>query len=212
MQDHDVQTSALTRRRVLGWNGGIASLALMSSPALAQGSISAAWRTEHADDHDILSAKGPNDPAAFAPAMARDAFEVFDTGVFTPNDQHSVRWHWAIFPTEVNVDDYRLTVHGLVNQPLSLSLREILQGLPQVDIAAVNQWSAIRVFTLILGSPAASGQMARWATRWTGVRLKGVLDRAGVKPAPFRSVSMGWTSRWWRAGRTSEIAHPRSRS
>ena len=35
MQDHDVQPSGLTRRRVLG-GMGIASLALMSSPALAQ--------------------------------------------------------------------------------------------------------------------------------------------------------------------------------
>ena len=36
MQDHDVQSSGLTRRRVLG---GIGSLALMSSPALAQQTV-----------------------------------------------------------------------------------------------------------------------------------------------------------------------------
>jgi hypothetical protein len=38
MQDHDVQPSGLTRRRVLG-GMGIASLALMSSPALAQETV-----------------------------------------------------------------------------------------------------------------------------------------------------------------------------
>src|SRR5260221_4986672 len=38
MQDQDVQPSGLTRRRVLG-GMGIASLALMSSPALAQETV-----------------------------------------------------------------------------------------------------------------------------------------------------------------------------
>jgi len=37
MRDHDAQPSVLTRRRVLGM--GIASLALMSSPALAQQTV-----------------------------------------------------------------------------------------------------------------------------------------------------------------------------
>jgi hypothetical protein len=38
MRDHDAQPSVLTRRRVLG-GMGIASLALMSSPALAQQTV-----------------------------------------------------------------------------------------------------------------------------------------------------------------------------
>ena len=35
-------------------------------------------------------------------------------GVFTPNDQHYVSWHWANFPGDIDVDSFRLTVHGQV--------------------------------------------------------------------------------------------------
>jgi hypothetical protein len=68
---NDMQSSGLTRRRVLG-GMGVASLALMSSPASAQerGRSASAGRPEHADDHHILSAKGSNDSAAYEPAMA----------------------------------------------------------------------------------------------------------------------------------------------
>src|SRR6266404_5692532 len=33
--------------------------------------------------------------------------KVFDKGVFTPNDQHHVSWHWA---SEIDVGTFRLTV------------------------------------------------------------------------------------------------------
>jgi len=42
------------------------------------------------------------------PPLLETPFEVFDRGVFTPNDQFFVRWHWAVIPTEVNVDSFRL--------------------------------------------------------------------------------------------------------
>ena len=38
--------------------------------------------------------------------------------MFTPNDQHYVSWHWATFPGDVDVETYRLTVRGQVNQTL----------------------------------------------------------------------------------------------
>jgi hypothetical protein len=51
---------------------------------------------------------------------------VFDQTVLTPNDRFFVRWHWALIPTAVNVDTFRLTVRGHVKQTLSLSLNDIL--------------------------------------------------------------------------------------
>jgi DMSO/TMAO reductase YedYZ molybdopterin-dependent catalytic subunit len=68
-------------------------------------------------------------------------FEVFDRGVFTPNDQFYVRWHWAAIPNAVDVETFRLTVRGHVDKTLSLSLKDIVNGLPQVELAAVNQCS-----------------------------------------------------------------------
>jgi DMSO/TMAO reductase YedYZ molybdopterin-dependent catalytic subunit len=46
----------------------------------------------------------------------------------------------AVIPTSIDVDKFRLNVHGHVSKPLSLSLKEVL-ALPQVEIAAVNHCS-----------------------------------------------------------------------
>src|SRR5258705_8298197 len=99
MQDNDVQPRGLTRRRVLG-GMGIASLALMSSRASAQQTV------------DLHVAGGPSTRTITtsypqkgrmilqrsSPPWLETPFEVFDKGVFTPNDQHYVSWHWANTP------------------------------------------------------------------------------------------------------------------
>jgi len=115
------------------------------------------------------------------PPLLETPFEVFDKGVFTPNAQFFVRWHWAVIPTEVDVDKFRLNVRGRVNEQLSLSIKDIL-SLPRVELAAVNQCSGnSRGFfdPRVAGGEWANGAMGN--ARWTGVRLKDVLDRAGVK-------------------------------
>jgi DMSO/TMAO reductase YedYZ molybdopterin-dependent catalytic subunit len=102
--------------------------------------------------------------------------------VFTPNDQFYVRWHWAVIPTSVDADAFRLSVRGHVNQTLSLSIGDLLK-LPRVELAAVNQCSGnSRGFFLprVPGAQWAHGAMGN--AQWTGVLLKDVLDRAGVRP------------------------------
>jgi DMSO/TMAO reductase YedYZ molybdopterin-dependent catalytic subunit len=101
--------------------------------------------------------------------------------VFTPNDQFFVRWHWANIPGSVGADTFRLTVRGHVNQTLSLSLPEIL-AMPRVDLVAVNQCSGnSRGYfqPRVPGGEWGNGAMGN--ARWTGVRLKVLLDRVGVK-------------------------------
>src|ERR1700677_2763280 len=117
------------------------------------------------------------------PPLLETPFEVVDKGVFTPNDQFYVRWHWALIPTEIDIDKFRLTVRGHVNKTLSLSLTDILQGLPSVQLSAVNQCSGnSRGFfqPRVPGGEWANGAMGN--ALWTGVRLKDVLDKAGIKP------------------------------
>ena len=117
------------------------------------------------------------------PPLLETPFEVFDKGVFTPNDQFYVRWHWAVIPTDIDTDKFSLTVHGHVNQTLSLSLSDILHGLPSIQLSAVNQCSGnSRGFfePRVPGGEWANGAMGN--ALWTGVRLKDVLDKAGVKP------------------------------
>ena len=50
------------------------------------------------------------------PPLLETPFEVFDQGVFTPNDQFYVRWHLAVIPTEIDPAAFRLKVYGHVEQ------------------------------------------------------------------------------------------------
>ena len=73
------------------------------------------------------------------------------------------------------------TVRGHVNRPLSLSLADVL-ALPRVELAAVNQCSGNSRGLFqprVAGGQWANGAMGN--AQWTGVRLRDVLDRAGVK-------------------------------
>jgi DMSO/TMAO reductase YedYZ molybdopterin-dependent catalytic subunit len=118
-----------------------------------------------------------------SPPWLETPFEVFDRGTFTPNNQHYVSWHWADFPNEVDVDKFRLTVRGQVNRTLSLSLHDILHGMPRFEIAAVSQCAGASRISLqprVAGAQWDKGSMGN--ALWAGVRLKDVLDRAGVKP------------------------------
>ncbi|KQX26017.1 MULTISPECIES: molybdopterin-dependent oxidoreductase [unclassified Sphingomonas] len=116
------------------------------------------------------------------PPLLETPMEVFDGDVFTPNDRFFVRWHWADMPSAVDVGSFRLTVHGCVRTPLSIGLTQILR-MPRIELAAVNQCSGN---SRGLFEPRVPG--AQWAhgamgnARWLGVRLRDVLDQAGVLP------------------------------
>ncbi len=115
------------------------------------------------------------------PPLLETPFAVFDKDLITPNDQFYVRWHWSNIPTQIDANTFRLRVRGQVNANLSLSLQDLL-AMPAVDLVAVNQCSGnSRGFfqPRVPGAQWGNGSMSN--ARWTGVRLKDVLDRAGVK-------------------------------
>ena len=115
------------------------------------------------------------------PPQLETPFAVFDQGVYTPNDAFFVRWHLSNIPQHVDASAHRIAVSGEVNRPLSVSLDD-LASLPQVEITAVNQCSGNGRG---LSAPrVAGGQWDNGAmgnALWTGVRLRDVLDRAGLK-------------------------------
>jgi DMSO/TMAO reductase YedYZ molybdopterin-dependent catalytic subunit len=174
--------SLLCRRQFLG-SAGAATLALTSAPALAD-TVVKLLLPGGPDERPMTTAfpqKGALILQRTRPPLLETPLEVFDQSVFTPNDRFFVRWHWAGIPTAVNVDTFRLMVHGHLNQTLSLSLNDIL-ALPRVDLVAVNQCSGnSRGYfqPRVSGAQWSNGSMGN--ARWTGVRLKDVLDRAGVK-------------------------------
>lgn len=179
---NDERFQALSRRAVLKTIGA-AGMALAGSAAWADQSVRLPFASDPQQrqvTHDFPQ-KGSMILQRARPPLLETPMEVFDRGVFTPNDQFYVRWHWAVIPTSVDADAFRLAVRGHVNQVLSLSIGDLLK-MPRVELAAANQCSGnSRGFF----SPRVPG--AQWAhgamgnARWAGVRLKDVLDRAGIK-------------------------------
>ena len=174
--------SLLSRRCLLETAGG-ATLALASPPALADAVVKLPL-PGGPDERQITTAfpeKGALILQRTRPPLLETPFEVFDQSVFTPNDRFYVRWHWAVIPIQIDVGSFRLAVRGHVAKSLSLSLDEIL-ALPRVELVAVNQCSGnSRGYfqPRVPGGEWSNGAMGN--ARWTGVRLKDVLDRAGVK-------------------------------
>ncbi|MGY3604748.1 MULTISPECIES: molybdopterin-dependent oxidoreductase [unclassified Bradyrhizobium] len=183
---HPVRSAATQRpsRRTVLQNIGIAGLSLAVSPALADEMVKlpfASGPRERPITH-AFPQKGDMILQRVRPPLLETPLDVFDRGVFTPNDQFYVRWHWAEIPNSVDVNAFRLAVRGHVDRTLSLSITDILRDLPRVELAAVNQCSGnSRGFfsPRVPGAQWANGAMGN--ARWAGVRLKDVLDRAGVK-------------------------------
>lgn len=114
------------------------------------------------------------------PPLLETPMEVFREGVITPNERHFVRWNWDM-PTAVKAADHRVAVGGAVNQPVSLTLDDIANAGDPVEVVAVNQCagngrglSGPRV----TGTQWGNGAMS--CAKWTGVRLRDVLAKAGV--------------------------------
>ncbi len=105
---------------------------------------------------------------------------LFDSWL-TPNELFYVRSH--LYTPTVNPGEWRLTVDGLVDAPLTLTL-DALQRLPQVTLAATLECAGNG--RALFEPPVAGIQWERGAVgnaRWTGVRLADVLKQAGAKPA-----------------------------
>src|SRR3981081_2850697 len=141
MAEKGALRSMVTRRQLLAVVG--AAGAALSKPAWAQRMVDLPLPGGPGARHitTAFPQKGPMILKRTRPPLLETPFEVFDKGVFTPNDQFYVRWHWALIPTEIDIDKFSLSVRGHVNKTLSLSLKDILQGLPRVELSAVNQCS-----------------------------------------------------------------------
>jgi sulfite dehydrogenase len=117
--------------------------------------------------------------------------DAFATAI-TPNDRFFVRYHLALIPEMAELAHWKLSVGGdSAGRELELSLAE-LKALPRHQVTAVCQCSGNRRG---LSSPHVAGVEwgvgAMGCARWTGVRLKDVLAKAGVKPDALEVVVEG---------------------
>lgn len=111
---------------------------------------------------------------------------------FTANDAFFVRYHLASIP-DVDARTWRLRIGGTsVKRQLELSLDELKRDFERVSIAAINQCSGNRRGLFM---PRAGG--VQWAygamgnALWGGVRLRDVLNRAGVNADALEVVLDG---------------------
>jgi DMSO/TMAO reductase YedYZ molybdopterin-dependent catalytic subunit len=161
----------MTRRDVM--KTGLAAAALGAAanfewilPALAQGEVVVPFSDSHQN---------------FNPNPAPDR-RLFDTralnSVFTPKDQFFTTQHYG--HPEIDPAAFRLKVGGLVNNTLQLSLDD-LRKMGNTELIAGFECSGNR---RPLQGLIGNG-------RWTGVALKTVLDKAGLKADAQEIVFFG---------------------
>lgn len=101
--------------------------------------------------------------------------------VQTPNNQFFIRSH-APIPT-VDPETFRLTLDGLVSNPASYTLDDLLE-LPVHTVTAVLQCAGNRRVDLHAHAPIENELLwdahAIGSATWTGVRLADLLERAGM--------------------------------
>lgn len=168
------EQSSITRRRLLIRLAGGAALALLAGrDSLWPARSLAGQATEGPPDRRIVRVARPFD--------AETRIEDLRPWL-TPNDRFFVRSHFGPPPPErIDRQAWRLRVGGLVARPLVLSLED-LSAFEAVSVTAVLQCSGNgRAFH----RPRVPGvQWERGAVgnaRWTGIRLRDLLARAGVK-------------------------------
>ncbi len=116
------------------------------------------------------------------PPQLETPFGVFNESAITPNDAFFVRYHWSGIPTSIDPQTYRLRVGGNVNTPLELSLSDLRQMADATELVAVVQCSGNsrgHFEPRANGGQLSNGAMGN--ARWTGVPLRKVLEKAGVK-------------------------------
>ena len=126
------------------------------------------------------------------PPQLETPFSVFGEGAITPNDAFFVRYHLSGIPLEIDPAAFRLEVKGYVKTPLSLSLENLRKDFDALEIVAVNQCSGnSRGFfePRVGGGQLGNGAMGN--AKWHGVRLKDVLEKAGVQAGAKQVVANG---------------------
>jgi DMSO/TMAO reductase YedYZ molybdopterin-dependent catalytic subunit len=140
---------------------------------------------------DTLPGKQPLIKRTFRPPNYESPLDAFDQ-VITPNDRFFVRYHLSNIP-EVDPAQWKLEIGGeSVERPYTLTLASLQKDFEPVELAAVCMCSGNRRGLSDPHVPGVEwGHGAMGNARWTGVRLKDVLARAGVKKDALEVVANG---------------------
>lgn len=177
-----------TALRLLGWGGAGIALGDVASvePAVARVLRSAAQGA----DHGAWNSEGPllAYPEKLPLIVLTDRPVQLETprryfrDAFTDNAAFFVRWHLDLHPNAIDLATWRLNVEGNVGRPLSLSFDDLVNRFSPVSVAAVNQCSGNSRSRFAPPVPGGQwGHGAMGSATWTGVRLRELLEAAGVQ-------------------------------
>lgn len=124
------------------------------------------------------------------PVNAETPAHLLDDDV-TPVARHFVRNN-GIAPTEIGADGWTLKIDGLVGQPMELSIAELRERFEVVRYALQLECGGNG--RAAFNPPASGNQWTVGAianSEWTGVRLRDVLQAAGVKPEAIYTAHYG---------------------
>ena len=159
------------RRRVLLGGAGAAVLIALGGLPLSKALSSLGTQIGGV----VSSARNLKEPATIPPADAViDAVEGITPRITANEDHYTV--DTTLVKPRVDVETWKLTVTGNVERGYTLTYDELL------DLDAVEQ-----VRTLECISNPIGGELISTAV-WTGVRMKDLLDKAGVKPNSYDVV------------------------
>ncbi|WP_025029369.1 sulfite oxidase [Nitratireductor aquibiodomus] len=163
-------------------NTGLATMAAMVGASIPfhrnmpAGLVPAAF----AQDSDVLAGKEGLTLLNDRPVNAETPAELLDDAV-TPTSRHFIRNN-GIPPQDVNPESWTLMIDGFVDNKLELSIADLREQFEVVTLQLTlecggNGRSAF-------DPPAKGNQWTHGAvacSEWTGVRLKDVLEKAGVQ-------------------------------
>ena len=189
----------LDRRRVLqgmggAWVLGASGLVARLANAAERAPLTFGLPTGEYDTAllDALPGKKPLIKLSYRPPNYETPVSYFDTAI-TPNDAFFVRYHLADIPERIDVQNWKLRVGGEgVGTPLELTMTDLQNGFEQVEVTAVCQCSGNRRG---LSDPHVAG--VQWGLGamgnavWKGVRLKDVLNKAGLRKESVEIVFNG---------------------
>ena len=117
------------------------------------------------------------------PLNAETPLDLLSRERLTPNELFFIRNHGPI--PEVDPSSYRLTVRGLVNESLALSLEELSQRFERATVTAYLSCAGNRRSELAAIAPIPNqepwGPGATGNAEWRGFRLRDVLQAAGLE-------------------------------
>ena len=108
-------------------------------------------------------------------------------GIITPSSLHFVSSH-GYYPPDINPDDYRLMIHGMVDRPLVFTLDE-LKRLPSISRIFFIECQANKPTPKKPNVALSHGRTA--CSEWTGVSLALLLKEAGVQTGATWIIAEG---------------------